>query len=331
MTPFAIAGIQMHVSAQTENVSAMGHRLDLMMARFPWVQMVVFSELAPFGPLPENAQTFPNGTEHAFQEMAARHGVWLVPGSMFERDGERIYNTASVIDPAGQVVGRYRKMFPFRPYEAGVEAGSEFLVFDVPQVGRFGLSICYDIWFPETTRTLTSLGVEVLLHPVLTGTIERDVELTIARATGAMFQCFVIDINGLGAGGNGRSCIVDPSGTALYQAGEQEELIPLEIDLDQVRRQRETGLRGLGQTIKSFRDRSVDFQVYDREGFPQDYLASLGPLAMPERGSRRGLGEAAGQGGEPAPLRPVSAAPDPAAAAPKGKAGWGMARRLKRS
>ncbi len=225
MTPFAIAGIQMHVSAQTENVSAMGHRLDLLMARFPWVQMVVFSELAPFGPLPENAQTFPNGTEHAFQEMAARHGVWLVPGSMFERVEERIYNTASVIDPAGQVVGRYRKMFPFRPYEAGVEAGSEFLVFDVPQVGRFGLSICYDIWFPETTRTLTSLGVEVLLHPVLTGTIERDVELTIARATGAMFQCFVIDINGLGAGGNGRSCIVDPSGTALYQAGEQEELI----------------------------------------------------------------------------------------------------------
>lgn len=341
MTPFAIAGIQMHVSAQTENVSAMGHRLDLLMARFPWVQMVVFSELSPFGPLPENAQAFPNTTEHAFQEMAARHGVWLVPGSMFERVEERIYNTASVIDPAGQVIGRYRKMFPFRPYEAGIEAGGEFLVFDVPEVGRFGLTICYDIWFPETTRTLTSLGVEVLLHPVLTGTIERDVELNIARATGAMFQCFVVDINGLGAGGNGRSCIVDPSGTALYQAGEQEELIPLEIDLDQVRRQREIGLRGLGQPIKSFRDRPVDFAVYDRQGFPQDYLNALGPLAVPERGSRRGLRD------HPrADLPPATPAPEPAAAeksAPENTAGekaaepeaahgsgWTL-RRLKRS
>ena len=47
--------------------------------------------------------------------------VWLLPGSMFERVGNTIYNTASVIDPAGNVVGRYRKMFPFYPYEEGVD------------------------------------------------------------------------------------------------------------------------------------------------------------------------------------------------------------------
>ena len=205
MTPFAIAGIQMHVAAAHENVSAMRHQLDLLMARFPWVQMAMFSELAPFGPLTQNAAPLPNPTEEAFQEMAARHGIWLLPGSMFEQVGDRIYNTASVIDPGGQVVGRYRKMFPFTPYEGGVEGGTDFLVFDVPQVGRFGVSICYDIWFPETTRTLTAMGVEVLLHPVLTGTIDRDLELHIARATAAMFQCFVFDINGLGPGGNGRS------------------------------------------------------------------------------------------------------------------------------
>ena len=73
-----------------------------------------------------------------------------------------------------------------------------FCVFDVPDVGRFGLSICYDMWFPETTRQLTSQGVEVLLHPVLTGTTDRDAELAIARATAAQFQCYVIDVNGLG-------------------------------------------------------------------------------------------------------------------------------------
>lgn len=290
MTPFAIAGVQMHIAALRENVSAMQHQLDLLMGRFPWVQMVLFSELAPFGPLHDHAQPLPSVAERSFQEMAARHGIWLIPGSMFERVGDRIFNTASVIGPDGHIVGRYRKMFPFRPYEVGVEAGTEFLAFDVPQVGRFGVSICYDIWFPETTRSLTAMGVEVLLHPVLTGTTDRDVEITIARATAAQFQCYVFDINGLGPGGSGRSCVIDPSGTVLHQAAGQEELIPIEIDLEQVRRQREVGLHGLGQPLKSFRDRAVDFEVYDRKSESEAaYLHSLGPLEIPRRGSRAGL------------------------------------------
>jgi len=289
MTPFAIAAVQMHVGALQENISAMRHRLDLAMARFPWVQMVVFSELAPFGPLTSHATDDLASIESVFQEMAAQHNVWLLPGSVFERSGDDIYNTACVIDPKGTLVGRYRKMFPFRPYENDVRAGTEFMVFDVPEVGRFGVSICYDIWFPETTRTLTSNGVEVLLHPVLTGTTDRDVELSIARASAAMFQCYVIDVNGLAAGGCGRSCIIDPAGMVLHQAAGQEEIIPMEIDLDMVRRQRETGLRGLGQTLKSFRDRDVEFDLYDRSQGEAPYLESLGPLKMPERGSRAGL------------------------------------------
>jgi deaminated glutathione amidase len=297
LVPFAIAGVQMHVAAVHDNIAAMRHRLDLLMARFPWVQMVLFSELAPCGPLTHHAQELPGPAEEAFCEMAARHGVWLIPGSLFEKAGGRVYNTAPVIDPEGRVVTRYRKMFPFLPYETGVDPGTEFCVFDVPGVGRFGLSICYDIWFPETTRTLTAMGAEVLLHPVLTGTIDRDVELSLARATAAQFQCWVFDINGLGAGGVGRSCVVDPAANVVYQAGDGEELIPLEIDLAAVRRQRETGHRGLGQPLKSFRDRAVDFPVYDRASGVDAFLHRLGPLAVPARGSRAGLD--AGPPGEP--------------------------------
>ena len=194
-----------------------------------------------------------------------------------------------VINPQGEIVTSYRKMFPFRPYEVDVEAGSEFCVFDVPDVGRFGLSICYDIWFPETTRQLTSMGAEVLLHPVLTGTTDRDAELAIARSTAAQFQCYVVDVNGLGAGGVGRSCVIDPSANIMYQAAGQEEMFPIEIDLDQVRRQRETGMRGLGQVLKSFRDRPVDFPVYDRSSGTDAYLKTLGPLEMPTQGSGAGL------------------------------------------
>lgn len=289
MTPFAIAGIQMHVTAGQDNSAAMAHRLNLLMARFPWVQMVVFSELAVFGPLPGNAQPLPGPVEEAFCRMAAQHKIWLIPGSLFEQAGDRIYNTAPVIDPNGYVIGRYRKMFPFRPYENHVEAGTEFFIFDVPEVGRFGLSICYDMWFPETSRTLATLGAEVIIHPTMTDTIDREVELSITRATAATNQCYFFDINGVGDGGVGQSIIVGPSGYVIHEAKGGEETIPVEINLDRVRRERELGIRGLGQPLKSFRDRPVDFSVYQRGGPAEAYLQSLGPVAKPQRGSQAGL------------------------------------------
>jgi len=291
MTPFAIAGIQMHVGALHSNVEAMRHRLEVLMARFPWTQMALFSELAPYGPLDQFAQPFPNDALTQFQEDARRFGIWLIPGSMFEkREDGKIYNTSVVINPQGEIVSKYSKMFPFKPYEAGIASGTEFCIFDVPDVGRFGLSICYDIWFPETTRQLTSQGVEVLLHPVLTGTTDRDAEIAIARATAAQFQCYVFDVNGIGAGGVGRSLVVDPSATVLHQSAGQEDIFPIEIDLDMVRRQRETGLKGLGQVLKSFRDREAEFPIYDRHSGAGSFLDTLGPLEVPQQGSMRGVG-----------------------------------------
>lgn len=283
MTPFAIAGIQMHVSASHNNVEAMKHRVELALARFPWINMIVFSELAAFGPLVNNHPPSLAPTLDIFQQLAAHHKIWLLPGSMFEKRKDGVFNTAVVINPDGEIVGRYDKMFPFTPYEANVIGGTEFLVFDVPQVGRFGISICYDIWFPETTRTLSAMGMEVLLHPVLTGTTDRDVELSIARATAAQFQCYVFDVNGLGAGGIGRSCVFGPGGTPLYEARGAEEIIPIEIDLDLVRRQRSVGQNGLGQVLKSFRDKNVEFPVYDNALFNHDYLNNLGALEMPKK------------------------------------------------
>lgn len=290
MTPFAIAGVQMYVNALQSNVDGILQRLDILMARFPWTQMALFSELAPYGPLPRFAQPYLNDDLARLQGAARKHNIWLIPGSMFEKDEHgRIYNTSSVIDPDGNIVCKYRKMFPFRPYETEVEAGTEFCVFDVPNVGRFGLSICYDMWFPETTRQLTAQGVEILLHPVLTGTADRDAELAIARATAAQFQCYVFDVNGLGAGGNGRSLVVDPGALVLHQSAGQEDMFPIEVDLTQVRRQRETGMKGLGQVLKSFRDRSVDFSVYDRASGTDAYLHSLGALEMPKQRAQTGI------------------------------------------
>jgi predicted amidohydrolase len=281
MTPFSIAGIQMWLTTAS-NIEAMRQRLDLTMHLYPWVQMVMFSELACFGPLLQNAQPLPGTAEEAFQEMARKHRIWLLNGSMYERRDGAVSNTSSIINPDGAVIGRYRKMFPFTPLEQGVEPGTEFFWFDIDGVGRFGVLNCYDMWFPETSRQLAASGVEVLLHPVMTHTIDRDVDLAIAHATSAMMQCYVFDVNGLGAGGNGHSAVFDPSGRLLHKADASEQIIPVEIDLEQVGRSRQNGLRGLGQMMKSFRDRPTSFPVYER-GFDRSYLDGLGPVAMPRR------------------------------------------------
>jgi predicted amidohydrolase len=282
--------MQLHVSGRQSNLAHLTDRLEMLMVLYPWVQMVVMSELATFGGWTGHALPFPNEVEDAYRRLAEKHQIWLVPGSLYEKTGAGIYNTAPVIDPGGNVVARYRKMFPFMPYESGVEQGTEFCVFDVPDVGRFGLSICYDMWFPETSRTLAAMGAEVILHPTLTPSIDREVELAIAKATAATNQCFVIDINGVGDGGNGRSILVAPTGDVLYEAGSGEELLPIEIDLERVRRSREVGLKGLGQPLKSFRDRKVEFDVYKRGTPATAYLDTLGTLEKMSRGSLAGIG-----------------------------------------
>lgn len=282
MIPFSIAGVQMHVSAARSNVEMMKHKIEVLTSVYPWVQMVVFSELCAYGPLTVHAKAFPNTEEADFCAIAKKHGIWLIPGTMFQRKEDKIYNTASVINPQGEVVARYDKMFPFYPYEIGVTGGDQFLFFDVPEVGRFGLSICYDMWFPETSRTLAVEGVEVIIHPTLTGTIDRDVELAIVQATAATNQCYVFDINGLGDGGTGRSLVCGPDGRVLYQASTGEEMIPIEIDLERVQRSRENGILRLGQPLKSFRDRNIHFGIY-QHGLPTPYLNSLGPLIKPTK------------------------------------------------
>jgi predicted amidohydrolase len=281
MTPFAIGGVQMFVG-MTNNLDAIRHRVDLLLHLYPWVQMVVLSELAAHGPSPASAEPAGGPTEQAFQAMARRHGVWLVPGSQFEARDGAVHNMTPVIDPGGEIVARYRKMFPFAPYEDASTPGDEFCVFDVPGVGRFGIAICYDMWFPELLRQLTSMGAEVILNPVMANFVDRPADLAIVQASGAMFQCYVVSVNGLGVGGNGQSTFVDPAGRVLHQAQGQEAFMPVEIDLDVVRRQRERGLLGLGQPLKSFRDRPADFPVYG-EGFDSGYLDGLGPLTKPGR------------------------------------------------
>jgi predicted amidohydrolase len=281
MTKFSIAGLQLALPAG-DNRERIAHEVAIAMARFPWIQMVVLPELATFGPALARAEPLPGDTERSYQALARKYGIWLVPGSIYERVGEQVFNTAPVINPQGEVVARYRKIYPFMPYEQGVTPGREAVVFDVPGVGRMGVSICYDGWFPETTRAMVWQGAELIVHPTMTGTIDRPHELVIAQANAIMNQCYFIDINNAGALGNGRSILVGPEGEVLHQAGEVAEVIPVTVDFERVRQTRASGLKGLGQMLKSFRDTAASFPCY-APGAESPALKALGELTMPQR------------------------------------------------
>jgi len=281
MSKIAIAGLQLEAS-NGNNADSMESEIDAVAKRFPWVEMVVLAELNAYGTDPRNAQPMPGPFEERFSEVARRNDIWLIPGSILEQDGVTFFNTTPVINPDGEVVARYRKQFPWRPYENGVESGSEFVVFDVPDVGRFGISICYDMWFPETIRTMAWMGAEVILHPSLTSTIDRDVEIAMIKSHAAINQLYFFDVNVAGPLGVGQSCIAGPGGEVIYQADKGREIMPLKLDLDYLHDVRENGWQNLGQPLKSFRDSKVKFPPYS-EGHDSAALRGLGELRLPGR------------------------------------------------
>jgi deaminated glutathione amidase len=283
MRRFGLAALQLELGPGN-NLDVIAAEIATVRRRFPWVDMVLLAELSTYGVSFDRAEPLPGPTEERYREIAREHGFWLVPGSLYERAGHLIYNTAPVIDPSGTVVARHRKIYPFAPYERDVACGDRHTAFDVPDVGRFGVSICYDMWFPETTRTLAWMGAEVILHPGLTNTIDRDVELSIARAAAATNQCYFIDLNCSGELGYGRSSVFGPGGEVVHVAGTGREIIALELDLDLVTATRERGWQGLGQPLKSFRDTDVTFPPYAPGAHRAGALANLGPLErLPRR------------------------------------------------
>ena len=222
---------------------------------FPHVELVVVPELllAAEAPLLEahkgwmNQIATPLDGPHTDRicALAKETGLWLVPGSLYERgDDERIYNTAIAVSPDGAIVARYRKVFPWQPFEQ-TTPGSEFVVFDIPGTGRIGLAICYDGSFPETARQLAWLGAEVIIQPTLTTTRDREMELVCARANAWTNQLYVVNVNAADRAGVGASAIVDPEGVVRQQAGSGEEVLVDTLDLDTVTRVRTYGSAGL--------------------------------------------------------------------------------------
>ena len=212
--------------------------------------LVVLPELWTYlGPRkrhPEVAEEIPGETSEFLSRLAGRYRFWLVGGSYLERveGAERFHNTSVVFDPDGEVVARYRKLHLFdvevdgKLYEesATVAPGAEAVV--VPLGGvPVGLSICYDLRFPELYRRLAARGARLLTVPAaFTMETGKDHWEVLLRARAIENQAYVLAAAQCGTYPPGNACfghsmIVDPWGVVVAQGGYREGVVVADVDL----------------------------------------------------------------------------------------------------
>jgi predicted amidohydrolase len=111
------------------------------------------------------AEPIPGPSTEYFCGLARKYGIHIVVG-LVEREGHLIYNVAVLIGPDGRILGKYRKVcLPRSEIEAGLTPGSDYPVFET-KLGKVGLMVCYDGFFPEVARELANRGAEVIAWPV---------------------------------------------------------------------------------------------------------------------------------------------------------------------
>lgn len=216
------------------------------------VDLVVFPELANTGyikPLDpsfgssflQQAETIPGPTTDALCEAARKQGVHIVAGvcQLHPRIPATVYNSAVLIDAAGQILGVHHKMHIPRNEKHYFYAGNTMEVFDT-ELGCLGLAICYDIMFPELLRVLALKGAEIVCVPTNSpkwGYSNPHFSEYLPAARAMENKNFVISCNRVGVEDDtvfcGRSVITSPKGDILGQSqGEAEEVIHATLERD---------------------------------------------------------------------------------------------------
>ena len=202
----------------------------------------------------EIAEPIPGPTSDLLAAKAREHGMYIV-GSMYEQSGNLFYNSSPLIDPDGRIVGKYWKTHlfdaPDRTDIRGgiresdkVAAGAELPVFDTAPA-RVGVSVCSDLRFPEVYRELALKGAEVIVCASAFLSPRFDHWEFFLRARATENQAWVVASGQYGVEPKsgiafvGRSMIVDPWGTVVATASDEEGVVTAEIDLgfiDEVKR-----------------------------------------------------------------------------------------------
>jgi len=201
----------------------------------------------------EAAESIPGPVTELLAERARRHDVYIHGGSFQERiadDPQRTWNTTVLIDPRGNIIARYRKIHLFDVVLDGVATYQESAVVApgdeivLAQVDDFtvGLTICYDVRFPELYRILALRGADLIFQPAaFTMTTGKDHWETLIRARAienTLYLCSPAQVGSHGDGKwcYGRSMIVNPWGTVIATAPDEETVIHATIDKESIAR-----------------------------------------------------------------------------------------------
>ena len=204
--------------------------------------------LAPPAELEAGAEELDGGVStEAARGWAREHGIHVLAGSIGERvaGADRLFNTSALIDPSGGLIAVYRKIHMFDVEVGGVtyreseaeQPGDEIVTAAAGAV-EVGLSVCYDLRFPELYRILAVRGARLITVPsAFTLATGRDHWEVLLRARAIENQAFVLAPNQVGEApphyvSYGRSMIVDPWGVVLAQAADREGVIVADLDLE---------------------------------------------------------------------------------------------------
>ncbi len=205
---------------------------------------------------PSFIEKIPGTATQALSSAARENKVTLIGGSVCEKAGNKFFNTSTIFDENGMLIGAYRKMhvpqdeyFFEKDYFAPGDKG--FQAFKT-RFGKIGALICYDQWFPEAARISALLGAEILFYPTAIGTVDgieqsegdwQDAWENVMRGHAIANGMVVATVNRVGREGKmkfwGGSFVCDAFGKTIARAGENEQILVCKVDLEHGKNVRE--------------------------------------------------------------------------------------------
>jgi predicted amidohydrolase len=220
------------------------HALDLI-DRAPKSDLILLPEIWPcgffaFDRYRDDSETLDGPLVTAFKAAARKCKCHIFMGSMVEKEGNHFYNTSILLNPAGEILARYRKihLFGYQSEESTIlKPGEDIVVADTPW-GKSGLSTCYDLRFPELYRRMVDKGATFFLVASAWPRVRLEAWKLFNRCRAHENLAFLISCNCAGANQGkiyaGHSMIVDPLGLVLAEGAEEEAWISAEIEPHQV-------------------------------------------------------------------------------------------------